>query len=189
MRVRVDGELLRPRRVPALDKYKRHTIEVVVDRLVVRHADDEAPPSTASIPNPDAARLADSVERPSGWARRHGRRAGRPGAFEELRYSEHYTCPYDGTIEELEPRSFSLQLAARRLPGLHRPGRPPGDRPAAGRPGPLAVDRPGRSCAPWARDAHGRLVVRQGHRGGGQAARLGPTAPVDKLPAALDHLL
>ena len=62
-----------PRR-PTLDKYKRHTIEVVVDRFVVRRA--EAPegwardadgrpidPETGpAVPDPDAARLADSVE-------------------------------------------------------------------------------------------------------------------------------
>ena len=32
-----------------------------------------------------------------------------PPAFEERRYSEKYSCPYDGfTIDELEPRSFSF---------------------------------------------------------------------------------
>ena len=36
-------------------------------------------------------------------------REGDPPSFEERRYSERYTCPYDGfTIEELEPRSFSF---------------------------------------------------------------------------------
>ena len=35
-RVRVDGELYRLEEVPALDKKKKHSIEIVVDRLIVR---------------------------------------------------------------------------------------------------------------------------------------------------------
>ena len=41
VRVRVDGDMVDIADAPSLDKYKRHTIEVVVDRYVVRHA--EAP--------------------------------------------------------------------------------------------------------------------------------------------------
>ena len=41
VRVRVDGEMYDLAEAPTLDKYKRHTIEVVVDRFVVREA--EAP--------------------------------------------------------------------------------------------------------------------------------------------------
>ncbi len=127
VRVRVDGELYDIADAPPkLDKYKRHSIEVVVDRYVVRHAEapegaaraaDGRPIDPASgqvMPDPDASRLADSVE----TALRLGEgvvliapapREGEPPAFEELRYSEKYSCPYDGfTIEELEPRTFSF---------------------------------------------------------------------------------
>ncbi|CAN5403125.1 excinuclease ABC subunit UvrA [soil metagenome] len=110
VRVRVDGELMDLDEVKSLDKYKRHTIEVVVDRLVIRHADDEELAYGPGRPNPDAARLADSVE----TALRLGEglvvvAPADPGAFEEQRYSERYTCPFDGsTIDELEPRSFSF---------------------------------------------------------------------------------
>ena len=110
VRVRVDGELLDLDQVRSLDKYRRHTIEVVVDRLVVRHADDEGRQYGARNPYPDAARLADSVE----TALRLGEgvmvvAAADPDAFAEQRYSERYSCPFDGTtIEELEPRSFSF---------------------------------------------------------------------------------
>ncbi len=110
VRVRVDGELLDLDDVKTLDKYKRHTIEVVVDRLVVRHADVDGRPYAPDYPNPDASRLADSVE----TALRLGEgfmvvAAADPGGFEDQLYSERYTCPYDGTtIEELEPRSFSF---------------------------------------------------------------------------------
>src|SRR3990170_180971 len=74
VRVRVDGEQYDLAEAPTLDKYKRHTIEVVVDRYVVRRA--EAPddwardergrpidPATGEIlEDPDRPRLADSVE-------------------------------------------------------------------------------------------------------------------------------
>jgi excinuclease ABC subunit A len=125
VRVRVDGVQYDLSEAPTLDKYKRHTIEVVVDRYIVRHAEapegaERAPdgrpidPATgAPIPDPDAPRLADSVE----TALRLGEgvmviapaaREGEAG-FEERRFSERYSCPYDGTtIDELEPRSFSF---------------------------------------------------------------------------------
>ena len=57
VRVRVDGEMYELAEAPTLDKYKRHSIEVVVDRYIVRHADApegaERPPTAArSIPRP-----------------------------------------------------------------------------------------------------------------------------------------
>jgi excinuclease ABC subunit A len=127
-RIRVDGEQMDLAETRPLDKYKRHSIEVVVDRFIVRHSGGEdgggadqghgitsgegsAPPETE---RPDAARLADSVE----TALRLGEgvvliapvpRDGEPPQFEERRYSEQYSCPYDGTtVDELEPRSFSF---------------------------------------------------------------------------------
>ncbi len=132
VRVRVDGELIDLAETKPLDKYRRHSIEVVVDRYIVRHAEAPEGAGEAGAPererpgdgvgdragepprDPDAARLADSVE----TALRLGEgvvviapapREGEPPAFEERRYSERYSCPYDGTtIDELEPRSFSF---------------------------------------------------------------------------------
>ncbi|MBX3031534.1 MAG: excinuclease ABC subunit UvrA [Chloroflexi bacterium] len=110
VRVRVDGEQHDLDSAPTLDKYKRHTIEVVVDRLVVRHTDEDGVAFGPEHPNPDAARLADSVE----TALRLGEGVvvvapADPGAFEEQQFSERYSCPFDGTtIDELEPRSFSF---------------------------------------------------------------------------------
>ncbi len=126
VRARVDGQLVDLSEKPHLDKYKRHSIEVVVDRYIVRHAEapEDAgrapdgrpldPETGAVIPDPDAGRLADSIE----TALRLGdgvvviapaQRDGDPAPFEERRYSERYSCPYDGfTIEDLEPRSFSF---------------------------------------------------------------------------------
>ena len=125
-RVRVDGELMDLAETRPLDKYKRHMIDVVVDRFVVRH--EEVPPDAQRdaggrpidpetkepIKPPDSTRLADSVE----TALRLGEgvvliapspRDGEAPDFEERRYSERYSCPYDGTtVDELEPRSFSF---------------------------------------------------------------------------------
>jgi excinuclease ABC subunit A len=126
VRVRVDGVQYDLSEAPTLDKYKRHTIEVVVDRYVIRYADapggaerapDGRPLDAATgrpVPDPDAARLADSIE----TALRLGEgivliapspREGEAPTFDERRFSERYSCPYDGTtIDELEPRSFSF---------------------------------------------------------------------------------
>src|SRR5205809_177662 len=72
------------------------------------------PETGVVIPDPDASRLADSIE----TALRLGEgvvliapspRDGEPPDFEERRYSERFTCPYDGfTMDELEPRNFSF---------------------------------------------------------------------------------
>ena len=136
VRVRVDGEIYDIAEAPpTLDKYKRHSIEVVVDRYVVRHAevpegarlaDDGRPidPATGLVmPDPDASRLADSIE----TALRLGEgvvlvapapRDDEPPSFEERRYSEKYSCPYDGfTVDELEPRSFSFNSPHGACPG------------------------------------------------------------------------
>src|SRR3954447_7015509 len=126
VRVRADGEQYDIADAPTLDKYKRHSIEVIVDRYIVRHAEvpegarlalDGRPidPETGDvIPDPNAARLADSIE----TALRLGEgvvliapapRDDEEPAFEERRYSEKYSCPFDGyTADDLEPRSFSF---------------------------------------------------------------------------------
>jgi excinuclease ABC subunit A len=126
VRVRVNGEAYDLADAPTLDKYKRHTIEVIVDRFVVRRAEAPAewqrdeeghpidPETGVALPDADTSRLADSIE----TALRLGEGVvgiasapseGKPPEFEERRYSERYTCPYDGTtIDELEPRSFSF---------------------------------------------------------------------------------
>ena len=77
---------------------------------VTSSAGRSTPRPRRAVPDPDASRLADSIE----TALRLGEgvvvvapapRDGEPPAFEERRFSERYSCPYDGTtIDELEPR-------------------------------------------------------------------------------------
>ncbi len=106
-RARVDGMTIRldeaadgsAGRLPALKKYEKHTIEVIVDRLTVKQS--------------ARRRLTDSVETALGLS-------GGVVVLEfvdlpesdpnrERMYSEHLACLYDDlSFEELEPRSFSF---------------------------------------------------------------------------------
>ena len=99
-RARVDGELVQLSDPPKLGKQFKHTIEVVVDRLVVKEGISQ--------------RLTDSVETALGLA--EGRvlaefvdlEADDP---ERIRaFSEHLACPNEHplAIDEIEPRSFSF---------------------------------------------------------------------------------
>ena len=93
-RVKIDGELYEIEDAPTLDKKRKHDIEVVVDRLVVR----------ADI----ASRLADSLEialkLADGLAIAEEAESG-----ERTIFSERFACPVSGfTIDEIEPRLFSF---------------------------------------------------------------------------------
>ncbi|PTG20331.1 excinuclease ABC subunit UvrA [Staphylococcus chromogenes] len=93
VRVRVDGEIMDITAVPELDKNKNHTIEIVVDRLVVK-------PGIES-------RLADSIETVLELA--DGRLFVDVIDGEPLEFSEKHACPICGfSIGELEPRMFSF---------------------------------------------------------------------------------
>ncbi|MGI1804470.1 excinuclease ABC subunit UvrA [Exiguobacterium sp. TDN 0502] len=93
VRVRVNGETLDLAEEITLEKNKKHSIEVVVDRVVVR---------------PDVeARLADSLETALRLA--DGRVIVDTMDGNELLFSEHHACPICGfSIGELEPRMFSF---------------------------------------------------------------------------------
>ena len=112
-RVRVDGVQydLGADDLPKLDKKKRHSIEVIVDRFVVQHPVDE---KGKPLPIPDRSRLADSVETALKLGEGLAIVAPAPAekerpAFEERLFSEKLGCAYDGTvIDDLQPRSFSF---------------------------------------------------------------------------------
>lgn len=93
VRVRIDGELRDLDDAIDLDKNKKHSIEVVVDRVVVKEG--------------IAARLSDSIETALRLA--EGRVLVDVMEHEELLFSEHHACPHCGfSIGELEPRMFSF---------------------------------------------------------------------------------
>lgn len=93
VRVRVDGELRDLSESIELEKNKKHTIEVVVDRIVVKE-DIEA-------------RLADSIETALNLS--GGQLLVDIMGQEELRFSSNFACPICGfSMEELTPRMFSF---------------------------------------------------------------------------------
>ena len=105
VRVRVDGELRDLDEEIDLDKKFKHSIEVVVDRLVVRRTDDDG------TPRPDASRMADSIETAlrlsDGTLLVHLPEEGPKGS--DRLFSERYSCPeHGGSFEEPAPRNFSF---------------------------------------------------------------------------------
>ncbi|KEP27747.1 excinuclease ABC subunit UvrA [Bacillus zhangzhouensis] len=93
VRVRVDGEMEDLSEDIELEKNKKHSIEVVIDRIVVKEG--------------VAARLSDSLE--SALRLGEGRVMIDVIGQEELLFSEHHACPHCGfSIGELEPRMFSF---------------------------------------------------------------------------------
>jgi excinuclease ABC subunit A len=112
-RARIDGEL---HDLPVTDlelaRYENHTIEVVVDRLVLRDGIERR--LTDSLET--ALRLAEGVAEVE-LVPRDG-----DGEPERLTFSQHLACPVDGTsYEELSPRNFSFNSpygACERCDGL-----------------------------------------------------------------------
>ena len=93
VRARVDGSVYELSETIALDKNKKHTVEIVVDRLVMR--DDIR------------GRLADSVETATSLS--GGMLIVSVIDGEELVFSQNYACPEHGvSVEELAPRMFSF---------------------------------------------------------------------------------
>lgn len=93
VRVRVDGEMIDLGDEIELEKNKKHTIEVVIDRIVVKEG--------------ISARLADSLE--TALSLGEGKVIIDVMGEEELLFSEHHACPLCGfSITELEPRMFSF---------------------------------------------------------------------------------
>jgi excinuclease ABC subunit A len=93
VRVRVNGEILEVAEEILLEKNKKHSIEVVIDRIVVKPGIE--------------TRLADSLETALNLA--DGRVMIDIIDGEELLFSQHHACPQCGfSIGELEPRMFSF---------------------------------------------------------------------------------
>ena len=93
VRVRVDGTVYDIGEVPPLDKKFKHTIDVVVDRLVIRPGVE--------------GRLNDSLE--TAFAFGGGLAKVDVIGKEELLFSQNYACPDCGvSMEELTPRMFSF---------------------------------------------------------------------------------
>src|SRR5262245_24194928 len=100
VRVRVDGAVRDLSEEIDLDKNRKHTIEVVVDRLIVRKRD---PAADGAVDN----RMADSVEA----ALKLGGGVVQVTILDgpELLFSEHFACVHCGiSLGEIEPRTFAF---------------------------------------------------------------------------------
>ncbi|WP_062050164.1 excinuclease ABC subunit UvrA [Bacillus sp. JCM 19034] len=93
VRMRINGEMYEVSEDVKLEKNKKHNIEVVIDRVVMKEGIE--------------TRLADSIETALSLA--DGRVLVDVIGEEELLFSQHHACPECGfSIPELEPRMFSF---------------------------------------------------------------------------------
>jgi excinuclease ABC subunit A len=106
VRARIDGIVVELDDTPDLDKKHKHTIEAVIDRMVVRPE--------------QAQRLAESFETAinlSGGLVRVAVLADDNKIQEEILFSARYACPHCGySLNELEPRLFSFNNPAGACP-------------------------------------------------------------------------
>ncbi|MFA6305818.1 MAG: excinuclease ABC subunit UvrA [Candidatus Gracilibacteria bacterium] len=112
VRVRVDGEIYSILEVPEMDENKKHNIEIVVDRLVVKDMNKKVQKLSSGqeidLPNPNRTRLADSIE----TALKNGEGLViilNHDTGKSKVYSEHFACPTcHVSVPEISPRSFSF---------------------------------------------------------------------------------
>ena len=102
VRARVDGKVYSLDDEITLDRYKQHTIEAVVDRLIIKQEENEEEELAART------RLTDSVETAlkfgDGYVSINNVDSG-----EDVHFSEHLACAEHGsTVPEIEPRTFSF---------------------------------------------------------------------------------
>ena len=123
VRVRVDSEVVNVLNIPDLDENKKHTIEIVVDRLVVKNFKEITKKLSSGekiqMPNPDRTRLADSVE----VALKYGdglmmvmdNDSGKIDTYSEL-----FACTKCNiNIPEISPRTFSFNSPHGACPVCH----------------------------------------------------------------------
>ena len=104
IRARIDGQIVELEQAPTLNKNTKHTIEVVVDRLIVRAGHEQ--------------RLAESFETALGLADGFAKAlVGSGTEIQELLFSAKFACPHCGySLSALEPRLFSFNNPAGACP-------------------------------------------------------------------------
>ena len=99
LRARVNGEVINLNAPPSLDRYKKHTIEVVIDRLRVKPGSKQ--------------RLAESLETAVALSGGTARVASMDKQFADILFSANHACPKCGyAIDALEPKMFSFNSPA-----------------------------------------------------------------------------
>lgn len=121
VRVRVDGQMYEVTDDIPMDRYKQHTIEVIVDRIVVKEGIDRRLADsieaalkmgnglvTLSLDFPKDAEIPARVRQLADQQATDGESENAGGAWDIL-FSEAYSCPVCGySLPELEPRLFSF---------------------------------------------------------------------------------
>lgn len=122
VRVRVDGRMYEVTDDIPMDRYKQHTIEVVVDRIVVKEGIDRRLTDsieaalkmgsglvTLAIQTKDLEHLPDIVQHLLSNQADKEPTPGEEEGWKDLLFSEAYSCPVCGySLPELEPRLFSF---------------------------------------------------------------------------------
>jgi excinuclease ABC subunit A len=118
VRARVDGKVFELEEEIQMDRYKIHTIEAVVDRIIIRHSDNEEDNQNFR------SRLTDSIETALKFGEGYltvqiiasqseqispeGEDAEKI-SDQDVHFSEHLSCPIHGvSLPEIEPRTFSF---------------------------------------------------------------------------------
>ena len=103
VRVRVDGQILDIEEANGLDKNKRHDVDIVIDRVIVKDG--------------LRSRVADDVELALKWSKGYLIILSEKG---ERLLSEHHSCPKCGfSVPHLEPRLFSFNAPLGYCPDCH----------------------------------------------------------------------
>ena len=104
-RLRINNEFYDIEELPTLDRYKKHDIEVVVDRLVIKKSNEQEDKDLLQ-------RLADSIEIALQLSEGLLYTLETETNKKEV-YSSNFSCPESGfTIDEIEPRIFSFNNPA-----------------------------------------------------------------------------
>lgn len=112
VRMRIDGEVMPITDIPELDENKKHNIEIVIDRLVVRDLKKKVQKLKSGqeidIPNPARTRLSDSIETALKFGEGLMLVTDNDTGKSQI-YSEHFACnDCHVNVPEISPRSFSF---------------------------------------------------------------------------------
>jgi len=177
-RLKIDGEIHPIEDYPALDKNKKHDIEVVVDRIVVKEDIETRLADSFET----ALRLSDGLAHVELAADSDGHKKG-----EIITFSEKFACPESGfTLEEVEPRLFSFNSPFGACPACDGLGTEMFFDPATIIPDPSKSLEEG-AIAPWASSTSKYYI--QTLRGLSKHYKFSLMKPWEELPKTIRDML
>ncbi|WP_255484379.1 excinuclease ABC subunit UvrA [Granulicella sp. 5B5] len=121
-RLRIDGEITEVEEGMRLEKRKNHTLEAIVDRIILKPLPTDSKEPSFSTPDFDTRRLTTAVTTALQLANGLVLIGQQPpgGAYAETLYSSSMACPDCGiNVPKLEPRSFSFNSTYGACPECH----------------------------------------------------------------------